>query len=399
MSGAARATGEPQRRWRGVRRLLAVRLDNLGDLLMTSPALAAIKHGLPRVHLTLLASPAGAAAARHLPMVDEASAFAAPWVTSKSGAGGVAGRPPSDGPALGQAESRLIDRLSEAQFDAAVIFTVCTQSALPAALLCLLAGIPRRLAHCRENPYALLTDWVRDPDVVGDGMRHEVARQLALVGSVGLSVPDERLRFALRPGDAEAVRRLLQAAGLADGQRYFVVHPGATAPSRRYPAERFGRAAEAIARASGCVPVYTGDASEQALIEQARKGRGVSLAGRLELGQLGALIAGAELLLSNNTGPVHMAAALGTPVVDLYALTNPQHTPWMVAARVLSHDVPCRHCLASVCPQGHHDCLQRIEPEQLVQAALELMGEPMAASAGAAVPPTDALAEQRALAL
>jgi len=70
---------------------------------------------------------------------------------------------------------------------------------------------------------------------------------------------------------------------------------------------------------------------------------------------------------------VHIAAALGTPVVDLYALTNPQHTPWRVASRVLIHDVPCRNCLKSVCPEQHHDCLRRVEPEAVATAALELI--------------------------
>src|SRR5690606_17364106 len=85
------------------------------------------------------------------------------------------------------------------------------------------------------------------------------------------------------------------------------------------------------------------------------------------------LLSEARLLVANNTGPVHMAAALGTPVVDLYALTNPQHTPWQVPARVLSHDVPCRNCLKSVCPLGHNDCLRGIEPPAVATAALELM--------------------------
>jgi ADP-heptose:LPS heptosyltransferase len=69
-----------------------------------------------------------------------------------------------------------------------------------------------------------------------------------------------------------------------------------------------------------------------------------------------------------------MAAALGTPVVDLYALTNPQHTPWETPHRVLFHDVPCKYCYKSVCPEGHHDCLRRVPPEAVVRAARELLG-------------------------
>jgi ADP-heptose:LPS heptosyltransferase len=83
----------------------------------------------------------------------------------------------------------------------------------------------------------------------------------------------------------------------------------------------------------------------------------------------------APLLIANNTGPVHIAAAVGTPVVDLYALTNPQHTPWQVPSRVLSHDVECKFCYRSVCPQGHHHCLDLVEPQAVVQASLELLEE------------------------
>jgi ADP-heptose:LPS heptosyltransferase len=81
------------------------------------------------------------------------------------------------------------------------------------------------------------------------------------------------------------------------------------------------------------------------------------------------------VLITNNSGPAHLAAAVATPVVDLYALTNPQHTPWLVPARVLNHDVPCRNCLKSVCPQGHHDCLRRVAPERVADAAMELLGK------------------------
>jgi len=353
--------------WTAVRRLLAVRLDNLGDVLMATPAIAALRAGLPGAHLTLLASPAGAAAAAHLDDVDDAIVFRAPWVRHEDGA--------SD--ALGADEAALIERLRAERFDAAVVFTSCTQSALPAALLCRLAGIPLRLAHSRENPYALLTDWVAESDVVGDGMRHEVARQLDLVGSIGFAAgEDTRLRFAVRAADRRAVAARLAAAGAGDARPWIVVHPGASAPSRRYPAARFGSAADAIAHASGARVVFSGGADEAPLIEEARRAMrhgSLSLAGALSLGELAALIEGADLLLANNSGPAHLAAALGTPVVDLYALTNPQHTPWRVPARVLNRDVPCRHCLKSRCPEGHHACLLGVPAEAVAAAGIELL--------------------------
>jgi ADP-heptose:LPS heptosyltransferase len=93
-----------------------------------------------------------------------------------------------------------------------------------------------------------------------------------------------------------------------------------------------------------------------------------SLAGALGLEQLAALIERADALLVNNTGPAHIAAAVGTPVIVLYALTNPQHTPWEVPARILSYDVPCKYCYKSVCPEGHHRCLRMISPEQVADA-------------------------------
>jgi ADP-heptose:LPS heptosyltransferase len=103
--------------------------------------------------------------------------------------------------------------------------------------------------------------------------------------------------------------------------------------------------------------------------------RSYSLAGQLNLGELGGLLEQASLLLSNNTGPVHVAAALGTPVVDLYALTNPQHTPWNVPNRVLFHDVPCKFCYKSVCPEGHHNCLRLVSPREVVEAVRSLLAE------------------------
>jgi ADP-heptose:LPS heptosyltransferase len=230
-------------------------------------------------------------------------------------------------------------------------------------------------------------------------MRHEVQRQLQLVERIGCSTRDERLRFMLRPADLAQLARDCDGTGFDPGSPYVVVHPGASAPSRRWPAERFGAAAAQLARATGRSVVFTGGPDEQALAAAAREACRVpsrSFAGRLELGAFGALIAGADLLMTNNSGPVHIAAALGTPVVDCYALTNPQHTPWHVPARVLSREMPCRDCLKSVCPQGHHGCLLGVTTEEVVQAALDLLATtahpPLRRTAARSVPALEAAA-------
>jgi lipopolysaccharide heptosyltransferase II len=305
--------------------------------------------------------------------VDEVLAFDAPWVKRPAGALEQA-LPP------GQAEVQWVQRLAAQHFDAAVIFTVCTQSALPAALLCLQAGIPLRLAYSRENPYELLTDWVHDTEVPADGMRHEAQRQLDLVHHVGLQADAQRLLFRYRVEEALSMRHKFEQAGGDLTRPYIVVHPGATAASRRWPAERFGQAAQALADATGCQAVFSGGPDDEPLVQQALAamrdgGAGaISLASQLALGELASLIAGAQVTLCNNSAPAHIAAALDAPVVVLYALTNPQHTPWQARSRVLNHPVPCRHCLKSVCPEIHHDCLERVAPQAVVQAALELMG-------------------------
>lgn len=346
--------------WSSARRILCVRLDTIGDVLMTGPALRALCREGRRV--TLMTSPSGAAIAELMPEVDELLVYEAPWMKAT--------------PARDAAVDRLlINSLAARAFDAAVIFTTFSQSPLPAAHVCWLAGIPLRLAHCRENPYQLLSDWVRESDSALNA-RHEVRRQLELVGTVGSRAGDERLAVTVPAEARERVDALLAQERIDRARPWAVVHPGATAPSRRYPSESWSEACRELVQGHGLQLVMSGDERERELAEEVRAAAEVPmavLAGRLDLADLAALLDAAPLLLAGNTGPVHLAAAVGTPVVDLYALTNPQHTPWQVPNRVLSHDVPCRWCFGSVCREGHHRCLRGVAPQEVVDAALELL--------------------------
>jgi ADP-heptose:LPS heptosyltransferase len=204
--------------WEAARRVLAVRLDAMGDVVMTGPAIRALAASGPGRTVTVLTSPGGAEAARLLPGVGEVICYEAPWMKASQ-------------PRPGSAALGMAARLREGCFDAAVIFTV-SQSPLPAALLCHLADIPLRLAHCRENPYQLLTDWIpeREPGAL---RRHEVRRQLDLVASLGGAVDDERLRLRIPETASRRVAALLAHVGPGP---VVAVHPGASAPSR--PGER-----------------------------------------------------------------------------------------------------------------------------------------------------------------
>jgi ADP-heptose:LPS heptosyltransferase len=344
--------------WNDAAHLLCVQLGSPGDVLMCTPALRALRAQCPGRRVTLLGSPAGATLGPYLPDADAVLTYAAPWM--KSGV---------DASSASQLD--WIASLAAQRFDGAVIFTSYRESALPAALLCQLAGIPLRAAWCRETPYQLLTHWIADPEP-GAMVRHPVQRQLDLVRHLGAEIADKRLAFLPARQDMAAVRTRLHAAGVDPAGRWLALHPGAGAQAKRYPRHHWRTLLRALAERIGCPLVLIGGAHEQALIEAIEIPPGVhvhSLVAQLGIGELGALLAQASLLVSSNPGTIQLAAAVGTPVVDLGALTDVLHTPWRVPSRVLSHDAECdsQRCMFT------HDQLEKLAPARVVDAVCSLL--------------------------
>jgi len=214
------------------------------------------------------------------------------------------------------------------------------------------------------------------------------------VARIACAPPDLHLSFAPRPSDVAAGHARLRRAGVDPDRPWILLHPGASAASRRWPPALWARLLRLLASAPGLPLVLTGDGAETALVDGIRLAAGVpavSLAGQLGLGELGAVLGMAAVAVTNNTGPAHIAAAVGTPLVDLYALTNPQHTPWAVPNRVLFQDVPCRFCYKSSCPAGHHACLAGVAPERVAAAVLELLAPRPPHAAASHVAPEPAL--------
>lgn len=372
-------------RWRAARRLLAVRLDNLGDVLVTTPALHAIRTCLPDAHLTLLASPVGAQAGSLNPDIDQVLLYEAPWIDPWA-------RLPQDS----GREQQVIARLRGGEYDAAIVFTSFRQSPLPAAYLCYLADIPLRLAASVDAHGSLLTTRHRHPD----RMIHEVERGLDLVGAVGFAT--DEIDLVLRVPEA-ARWRIRKWRGSPAGERtaersgqwgttagpLVVVHPGSSMPARTYAWQQYAEVIELLVKRLDAWVVLTGDASERELIDRlwralapTTQDRVRPWAGVLPFPDFCALIEASDLMVTNNTGPMHIAAAVKTPTIALFALTNPpeQWGPWRVAHELLYQEVPCRLCYSRICPHGH-ECLRLVTAATVADAAAELLGRVAVASA------------------
>lgn len=312
--------------WKECKNILCIRPDNMGDLLMSSPAIRALKESFD-CKITVLTSSAAGEIASYIPGIDEVIKYDTPWVKN-------------DHPDAIESFEKIIDAIKEKQFDAAVIFSVYSQNPLPSVMVAYLAGIPKRLAYCRENPYALLTDWVPDKEPY-DFIQHQVRRDLALVQTVGAGVKNENLRLDTPVNEEAQALKKLQQAGVDLTKPWMILHAGVSEKKREYPDKLWIEAAKMMVRETGYRLVLTGSSSEKKRTDYLQAGIGknaYSVAGLFSLPEFISLIKKTSLVVSVNTSTIHIAAATGTPVIVLYALTNPQHAPWKAKGKLLLYE-------------------------------------------------------------
>ncbi|MFF5448077.1 glycosyltransferase family 9 protein [Streptomyces sp. NPDC012888] len=332
-------------------RTLVVRLDSAGDVLLSGPAVRAVAAGSS--YTTLLCGPQGAPAARLLPGVDEVLVYDAPWV-------GLNPAPVSREACLG-----LVDTLARGHYHRALVLVSHHQSPLPVALLLRLAGVGWTAADSEDYPGSLLD--LRHQRRPG---RHEAQAALDLARAAGYELP------AGDPG-ALAVRPPPDTTRLTGDGPYVVLHPGAAVPSRAWSPRRAARAAAELA-AAGFRVVVTGGPAERALTAEVAGRHALDLGGATEdLHQLAGVLAGADVAVVGNTGPAHLAAAVGTPVASLFAPVVPAERwrPYGVPHVLLGDGgAPCADSRARRCPVAGHPCLDGIGDEQVLAAVSSLGG-------------------------
>jgi len=333
-------------------RRLVVRLDNVGDVLLAGPAVRAVAASDGEV--AVMTSSRAAAAAKLLPAVDQVVTFDAPWMPFEAG---------EFDPAP---VSRVVEQVAAIEPDEALVLTSFHQSPLPMALLLRMAGVPRVAATCVDYPGSLLD--IRHPYF---DEHHEVTQALSLCAAAGHRLP---------AGDEGELRLQLPACTVdLPGKAYVVVHPGASVPARGLPPLRAADAVRALV-SNGFHVAVTGSDVERTLAREVAAAapacRVRVYAGETDLAQFAHLVAHAEAIVCGNTAAAHVAAAVGTPVVEAFAPVVPAHRwrPWMVPNVLLgSLDIGCAGCRARVCPVAGQPCLQPFTAAAVLDALDQLL--------------------------
>jgi ADP-heptose:LPS heptosyltransferase len=352
--------------WTGCKNILCIRPDNMGDLIMSAPAMRALKETFGCT-ITLLTSSMAAGIVPFLPEIDDIIPWNAPWIKATG---------------IGEVESfyTVINEVKNRRFDAAVIFTVYSQNPLPSALLAYLAGIPKRLAYCRENPYDLLTHWIPDKEPYCF-VKDQVQRDLQLVESVGAVTQNKKLHLQLRNNVWPGVVKKLSGIGVDLQEPWLIAHAGVSEKKREYSQVLWMETGRKIVQELDHQIILTGNYTERKILQHLKQGIGknaFNTAGLLSLEEFITLIKKAPLVVSVNTSTIHMAAALETPVIVLYALSNPQHSPWMATGKVLIYEIPetlrsRNEVIRHVDEKFHLKNVPMVMPEDILQAIRDLL--------------------------
>ena len=335
---------------------LLVRATNwLGDAVMTTPALAAVREGFPDARVVLLARPLVAELFRHHPDVDEVMIYE---------------RPGRHEGALGRL--RLAGEVRRRRFDGALLL----QNAFDAALIAFLGRIPERAGYPTDGRRILLTLPV--PLTPGILERHEVEYYLCLLDGLGIPRPvPAALKLTVTEEEREAMATRLASLGIERGAPVVAINPGATYGSaKRWYPDRFAAVADALSEEWGAGVVVVGSTVEAPLageIEAAMRNPPVNLAGKTTVRELMALLSLSSFLVTNDSGPMHIGAALDVPLVAIFGPTDWRRTsPWSERAKIVRVEIDCSPCRLRVCDRGH-ECMLGVTPGMVIDAARELL--------------------------
>lgn len=335
--------------------ILVVRLDRMGDVVLSTPVLKALRDAYPDARITFMVRPYVKDIAEGNPSVDEV-------ITYDKGKG-LSG------------DLGFIKLLRDKKFDLAVVLHPTFRT----NWIIFLSGIPKRLGFDRKKKMGvLLTD--RIPDKKHLGLKHEIDYTLDILRYIGIDAKDRKMHVPVSRVSQTRAREMLESGGISDSDTVVAINPGASCPSKRWPAKRFAAAADALSKRRGVrIVIISGEADKRLGEEMASsmKENCLNLSGKTTVGDIAGILKRSKLFISNDSGPVHVACAVGTPVIAIFGRSDRGLSPrrWGPSNKgdvVVHKDVGCLECLAHNCVFGFK-CLQAVTVDEVVRAAEELL--------------------------
>ena len=338
-----------------VNRLLVRSTNWIGDAVMTTPAVCAIRHNFPAARISLLAKPWVAPVFAHSPHVDEIIDYDAHG-RHKGLAGTI----------------RLARELRSYRFDAAIFL----QNAIEAALIAFMAGIPVRIGFDTDARRLLLTHPVRCTRAIKS--IHQTGYYLKMLEGAGLATWGQTLELNLAVEDRQQAGRTFAAHGIAPGRRVVGLNPSATfGPAKQWFPERYAALGDRLNKMLDAAIVIFGGPSDRELgqsIVQRMTAPAVDLSGRTRQGEAMAMIDRCDAFVTNDSGLMHVAAALNTPLVAIFGSTNFTTTsPYSPTSRIVRVPIDCSPCMKPVCPLGHMNCMKQVTVEMVGDAVEALL--------------------------
>lgn len=324
----------------------------IGDAIMTTPAVRTIRQNYPDAEITLLALPWMADVFASCPHIDHI------FIYDKHGAHkGLTGK------------LRLVADLRQHHFD----MTFLLQNAFEAALITTLAGIPVRAGYTTDGRGILLTHGVKKhPEI---GLKHQVHYYQEMVQALGLRLGPDSLELFLDKQAVLSAQQRLDAAGHSAHKPIIGLNPGAAyGPAKRWPAAKYGQLAKYLAEQTGGMILVFGTEADNEAAAEITSAAGdcvCDLTGKTSLAEALALIDRCDVFVTNDSGLMHVAAALATPLVAVFGSTDHVATgPYSEKATIIRKPLDCSPCMKTHCPKKHFHCMENITMEEVAAASL-----------------------------
>ncbi|MFA6349633.1 MAG: lipopolysaccharide heptosyltransferase II, partial [Candidatus Omnitrophota bacterium] len=338
------------------KRILVVRTDRIGDVLLSTPVLKGLRENFPHAYIAMMVSPYAKDVIEMSPFVDEVITYDKDvkhksWLRSM----------------------KFSQKLKKRGFDLALILHPVNR----AHLITYFSGIKKRVGFDRKFGF-LLTDRIKHAKQ--EGQKHELEYNLDFLRYLGIEPRDKKLFMPIKPESEEVVKQLLEKEGVAESDELLAVHAGASCISKIWPAERFAGVAEKLAKSRGMKVVIVAGPKDVNVSNDMVKRMSVpvvNLAGKTSVSQLASVLKRCRLFISNDSGPVHIASAVGTPVISIFGRNQKGLSPkrWGPVGdrdKVLHKKTDCIECLAHNCTRGFL-CLNSITVDEVVEAAEKIL--------------------------